>query len=135
PGGVTKIAATLDHCVDVNGDGMITTSTGPADIKPKGQDECVLWFKPIPSPGYTYGVRATAWEGVKADPITCVVPTPRLWFAWMDGNMTAHFMRVDGATGAAKGGDNLQYGLGFAAGVAVCGGGVAGDGSSRRFRA
>lgn len=107
PGGVTKIAATLDHCVDVNGDGVITTSTGPGDVKPKGQDECVLWFKPIPSPSYSYGPRATAWEGVKADPITCVVPTPRLWFGWMDQGSTAHFMRVDGATGATL--DEVTY--------------------------
>ena len=74
PGGVTKIAAIKERCVDSNADGMINTSTGPADIKPKGTDECVLWFKPIPSPSYTYGPRATAWEGVKADPITAPAP-------------------------------------------------------------
>ncbi len=107
PGGVTKIGAVPSHCVDKNGDGTIFTSTGPADIKNFGEDECVLWTKPIPSPGYTYGPRATAWEGLKTDPNTCVVPNPRLWFAWMDGNLTAHFMRVDGATGATL--DEVMY--------------------------
>lgn len=100
PGGVTKIAAITERCVDLNGDGQISTSTGPADIKPKGADECVLWFKPIPSPSYTNGPRATAWEGVEVDPVTCAAPTPRLWFGWMDANSIAHFMRVDGSTGA-----------------------------------
>jgi streptogramin lyase len=109
PGGVTKIASIPERCVDTNGNGVIDTSTGPNDIRPKGSDECVLWFKPIPSPGYTYGPRATAWEGVKADPVTCEVPTPRLWFAWMDANSTAHFTRVDGATGATLDEVNYQW--------------------------
>ena len=127
PGGVTKIAAAVERCVDTNGDGMITTSTGPGDVKPLGQDECVLWTKSIPSPGYTYGPRATAWEGVKPDPITCVVPTPRLWFAWMDGSNMAHFMRVDGATGATL--DEVTYPWPNGDGYAPYGGAVnaAGD--------
>jgi len=127
PGGVTKIAAIKERCVDSNADGMINTSTGPADIKPKGTDECVLWFKPIPSPSYTYGPRATAWEGVKADPITCVVPTPRLWFGWMDDSFTAHIMRVDGNTGATL--DEVTYPWQSASGYAPYGGAVnaAGD--------
>ncbi|HEY8376156.1 MAG TPA: DUF4215 domain-containing protein [Nannocystis sp.] len=99
PGGVTKIAARLSDCVDLNGNGVIDTSTGPNDIKPLGQDECVLWRKPIPSPGYTHGPRATAWEGTKPDPDTCQYPMPRLWFGWMDAQNVAHFERVDGATG------------------------------------
>ncbi|MBK9757000.1 MAG: hypothetical protein IPO88_26600 [Nannocystis sp.] len=127
PGGVTKIAAVKEHCVDTNADGMITTSTGPNDVLPKGTDECVLWFKPIPSPSYTYGPRATAWEGVKADPDTCIVPTPRLWFGWMDANFTAHFMRVDGATGATL--DEVTYPWQNGDGFAPYGGAVnaAGD--------
>ncbi|MDC0667594.1 hypothetical protein [Nannocystis radixulma] len=100
PGGVTKIAARKIDCVDLNGNGMIDTSTGPNNILPLGTDECVLWRKPIPSPGYTYGARATAWEGTKPDPDTCQYPQPRLWFGWMDAQNTAHIERVDGTTGA-----------------------------------
>jgi hypothetical protein len=42
-GTVTKVAADLRDCVDRNGNGMIDTSTGPNDVRPMGQDECVLW--------------------------------------------------------------------------------------------
>jgi len=127
PGGVTKIAATKERCVDTNGDGQISTSTGPNDILPKGSDECVLWFKSIPSPSYSYGPRATAWEGVKADPVTCIVPTPRLWFGWLDAQATAHFMRVDGSTGATL--DEVTYPWPSGDGYAPYGGAVnaAGD--------
>jgi streptogramin lyase len=42
-GTVTKIAADRRDCVDRNGNGMIDTSTGPSDVRPFEQDECVLW--------------------------------------------------------------------------------------------
>ncbi len=42
-GSVTKIAADRRDCVDRNGNGMIDTSTGPMDVRPFEQDECVLW--------------------------------------------------------------------------------------------
>ncbi|MDP3277993.1 MAG: hypothetical protein Q8Q09_22600 [Deltaproteobacteria bacterium] len=42
-GTVTKVAADLRDCVDRNGNGMIDTSSGPTDVRPMGQDECVLW--------------------------------------------------------------------------------------------
>ena len=107
PGGVTKIAARKESCVDKNANGMIDTSTGPNDVKPLGEDECVLWNKPIPSPEYSSGPRATAWEGVKPDPDTCQYPPQRLWFGWKDAQQVAHFMRVDGETGATL--DEVTY--------------------------
>lgn len=107
PGGVTKIAAKEENCVDTNGDGVITTSTGPNDIKALGQDECVLWTKMIPSPGYGFGPRATAWDGGVQDPDTCAYSSPRLWIGWMDGQAMAHFERLDGATGATL--DKVDY--------------------------
>jgi hypothetical protein len=42
-GTVTKIAADRRDCVDRNMNGMIDTSSGPMDVRPYGQDECVLW--------------------------------------------------------------------------------------------
>ncbi|MDP3274015.1 MAG: hypothetical protein Q8Q09_02390 [Deltaproteobacteria bacterium] len=42
-GTVSKIAADPRDCVDRNGNGMIDTSMGPMDVRPYGQDECVLW--------------------------------------------------------------------------------------------
>lgn len=63
-GGITKIAATQADCVDTNGDGMITTSTGPGDVKPWGEDECVLWNVSLPAAS-----RPAAWtSGEKQDP-------------------------------------------------------------------
>jgi sugar lactone lactonase YvrE len=43
PGSVSKIAGDRGDCVDRNGNGMIDTSSGPADVRPYDQDECVLW--------------------------------------------------------------------------------------------
>lgn len=99
PGAVTKIAASPESCVDTNGNGMIDTSTGPGDVRPLGQDECVIWTKSIPSTGYGFGPRATAWDGGVQDPETCAFSTPRLWIGWMDAGYAAHFERLDGATG------------------------------------
>jgi hypothetical protein len=101
PGSTTKVAALESGCVDANMNGMIDTSTGPNDIRPWGQDECVLWHTAFPlANGYSGGVRPTAWEGVAQDPVTCETPVPRLWIAYKDAQNTAHFVRLDGADGA-----------------------------------
>ena len=98
-GGVTKIAAREEDCIDTNGNGTIETSTGPTDVKAWGQDECVLWNVEIPSTMYQHGPRPTAWEGVVEG--GCAAPNPRLWMGWYDqaGN-TGKFRRLDGTTGA-----------------------------------
>jgi len=41
--GVTKILPDGKGCPDRNNDGVVTTSTGPDDVLPFGQDECVEW--------------------------------------------------------------------------------------------
>jgi hypothetical protein len=88
-------------CVDKNGNGMIDTSTGANDVRPWGQDECVVWFTEFPlANGYSGGVRPTAWEGVSQDPVTCETPVPRLWIGYKEANNTAHFVRLHGDTGA-----------------------------------
>lgn len=99
PGSIIKIMALKQKCIDSNNNGMIDTSTGPNDIRPWGADECVVWSQTFPSPGYSYGPRPTAWEGVAQDPVTCETPTPRLWGGWMDNQNNAHFVRLDGDTG------------------------------------
>ncbi|MDP3274014.1 MAG: hypothetical protein Q8Q09_02385 [Deltaproteobacteria bacterium] len=48
-GTVTKMAAETRDCIDRNGNGMIDTSTGPMDVRPFDQDECVLWTAPVGS--------------------------------------------------------------------------------------
>jgi hypothetical protein len=110
PGGVTKIAALPEHCVDTNGNGTIETSTGAADVLPWGSDECVLWHKDVDSPGYGQGPRPTAWEGGKFNRDTCTVDqNPRLWSGHKNAAGEGVFLRLDGATGNTL--DTVVYGL------------------------
>lgn len=48
-GSATKIAGELERCVDRDGDGMITTSSG-SDVVPFDRDECVLLHVPLGAP-------------------------------------------------------------------------------------
>ncbi|MEM7159988.1 MAG: hypothetical protein AAF799_44530 [Myxococcota bacterium] len=97
-GSVIKIAAVEDRCVDANGDGVIQTSTGPQDVLPWGQDECVLWETPL----FT-GARAAAWDSgndpENVDDMGCIVVDPLLWVSAMDESNTVHVWRLDGETG------------------------------------
>jgi len=100
-GSVAKVAALKSKCIDKNGNGQIDTSSGPGDIKPWGQDECLLWFTEFPlANGFSGGVRPTAWEGVAQDQVTCETPVPRVWVGYKDAQNTAHFVRLHGDTGA-----------------------------------
>ena len=103
-GSVIKIAAELEGCVDADGDGQITTSSGPDDVLDWGEDECVLWSVPIPASdgedGHP-GPRPVAWEpGI--DLAECTLSdNPRLWVGWFEPDDAAGvFRRLDGATGA-----------------------------------
>lgn len=60
PSSVTKFAGDIKDCVDRNQSGKIDTSYGPTDVKPWGEDECMLWNTPL---GGSIGARATAWDG------------------------------------------------------------------------
>jgi len=57
--------------VDLDGSGTIETSTGPTDVLPWGDDECMLWHTEQSIGGSANGVgaRATAWDGTE-DPDT-----------------------------------------------------------------
>ncbi len=102
-GSVLKIASRPERCVDKNGNGVIDTSSGPDDVRPWGEDECVLWTTPIPSGDYDRGPRALAWEGGDIDPVTCelTVPDPRVWVGW-DGATTYEVVRLNGTTGMVE---------------------------------
>ncbi len=95
-GGITKIAVKEDRCVESNGQPGIQTSTGPGNVLPWGQDECVLWRTELAALNYTLGARPVAWEGGTVD--GCAAPNPRVWVGWYDG-VNGHFRRLDGATG------------------------------------
>ena len=134
-GYVTKIAATLDRCVEQNGIPGIQTSTGPNDILAWGEDECVLWSTPMPIS--SNGPRAIAWEGGELDPVTCqnTVPNPRLWVGW-DTN-PQRLVRLDGETGALIDDVNLGNASGRIYGGGVDGGGnmwMVNRGANRLFR-
>ena len=64
---VTKVAALPENCIDKNNNGMIDTSTGPNDIRPYLEDECVLWSIDLPFT-QANGSRGVAWEGGEIDP-------------------------------------------------------------------
>ncbi len=97
-GGIVKIAAQADSCVDADGDGQIASSTGPADILPWGQDECVLWYHELPASGGN-GPRPIAWE---PSPDGCNAGSPRVWVSFYSGvdDDIGFIQRRDGATGA-----------------------------------
>jgi hypothetical protein len=117
---VTKVAARPENCVDKNNNGMIDTSTGPNDVRPWLEDECVLWS--IDLPYNANGTRAVAWEGGTIDPETCenTTPNPRLWVGYSGNPLEVY--RLDGATGAVL--DHVQ----IASGGFVYGGAVNAEG-------
>lgn len=118
---VIKIAAEEEGCVDRNANGMIDTSTGPADILDWSADECMVWEADL-LPAADQGTRAVAWEGGIVDPETCknTNPNPRLWVAY--GTNPLQVKRLDGATGAVLDETTIPS-TGF-----VYGGAVNGDG-------
>ncbi len=97
-GGIVKIAARTEDCVDLDGDGQIQSSTGPNDILDWGQDECVLWYHELPASGGN-GPRPIAWEPLAEG---CSPGAPRVWVAFYTGvdDDIGIIQRRDGATGA-----------------------------------
>ncbi|MBI5488435.1 MAG: hypothetical protein HY905_13970 [Deltaproteobacteria bacterium] len=97
PGGAssaTKFAADPGDCVDRNGSLEIETSTGPTDVRPWGEDECMLWHVPLGPP---YGARATAWDG-REDPETGA--GGNVWIGTCTWGMGAnHLVKLEGDTG------------------------------------
>jgi DNA-binding beta-propeller fold protein YncE len=100
-GSVTKFSSENSRCIDTNGNGMIDTSGGPGDVRPFGEDECMLWHHALEDDGNNHhGPRPTAWDaGGQNDP--CQPEDDRLWVGWwrFDDNV-ARFQRRDGGDGA-----------------------------------
>jgi len=61
PGSVTKFAAAIEDCVDLDDSTTIETSTGPDDVLAWGEDECMLWHTSLPAG--VVAARAAAWDG------------------------------------------------------------------------
>ena len=106
-GSVIKIAADISDCVDLDHDGVISTSQGPDDVLPWGADECVLWHVDVGFDtgvaGNTGGPRAIAWDGGEQGPDGCP-KDPKLWVGWRTQPDTAiAIRRLDGQTGESLG--------------------------------
>ena len=100
----TAVAANVEDCNDANVDGMITTSTGPGDIKPWGTDECIAWT--LVHAGWdgnqTHGPRGISWTAGEWSEAMCAFINPKVWLGYLANDGTAHMVRLDGPTGAIE---------------------------------
>jgi streptogramin lyase len=106
-GGITKIAAQVERCDPLrNGQPGLQTSSGPADVRAFGDDDCVLWRTPLPGGDgpelHSAGPRPVAWEAaLGAD--QCPADLARVWVGWFDyPQQTGHVARLNGKTGAIE---------------------------------
>ena len=99
--GVTKISTLGAECPDTNGDGMITTSSGPGDVLPWGEDDCVLWYR-----SFDQELRGIAAQDIPAhtditmrpDEPPLVTTTPAQHYVWV-GASTVEGSAFDPMTG------------------------------------
>jgi len=95
PSSVTKFGGEPGDCMDRNGNRRIDTSSGPDDVLPWGEDECMVWNTPLPEPTSTssIGARATAWDGTEDE------DTGRGGSVWIGALSTGGVFQLDGDTG------------------------------------
>ena len=100
-GSITMFAAEEDDCIDKNNNNQIETSTGPADVLPWGQDECMIWSVDLPSFSNNQGPRPVSWNVGEQDPNTCQYAMGDVWVGWYDqGQNTGYFRLLNGEDGA-----------------------------------
>jgi hypothetical protein len=75
-GGLTKVSAVPERCVDTNGNGTIETSTNNIPL-PWGTDECVLWHTPY----VVDSQRPVAWAPGTWNQSTCSFDNEDVWTA------------------------------------------------------
>ncbi|MDC0674480.1 lyase [Nannocystis radixulma] len=92
----TMLAANVADCVDTNGNGMIDTSQSSADVRPWGQDECILWQIQWPYGGaWDDGPRGVTWTPGTWDTNVCAYVDPKVWIGYMAADQTSvHLVRV-----------------------------------------
>ena len=100
-GGLTKYYANPDNCVDLNGNGVIDTSTGAADIRPYADEECRAWHTPF---NYS-SQRPVAWSQGQWDESTCSQINQKVWTTGVL-NGVIEVVLVDGDTGIVE--DNVM---------------------------
>ncbi len=105
PSSVTKFAASIDNCIDRNNSENIETSSGPTDVLPWGEDECMIWHTDLPDaaqfPQGSHGARATAWDGAE-DPDSGL--GGMVWTGTCNFDMTGNvrIYKLNGDTGAIE---------------------------------
>ncbi len=119
-GGVAKFYANEADCQDTNGIPGIQTSTGPNDLLPFGQDECMAWYTPF---GYSTQ-RPLAWAQGEFNQGTCAYENEKLWSAGNMGN--AEVVLMNGDTGVVEQTVVIPNVVGWAG---LYGGAVDGDGN------
>lgn len=95
-GGLAKVYARLEDCIDANGNGTIETSTTSTPL-PFGEDECLAWRIDIPRAAGIWddrrGPRAVQWTG----PLSCDFQDADVWVSFCNAdNDDVTVWRVDG---------------------------------------
>jgi hypothetical protein len=124
-GGLTKVFANADDCVESNGTQGIQTSTGANDVLAWGDEECIAWHTPM-----AYNTqRPVAWTAGNLDEETCERSGERVWTSGSQLNEagTMEVLRVNGETGAIE--DVVGIPEVFPGKGGIYGGAVDGDGN------
>jgi hypothetical protein len=79
-GGITKVFARTEDCIDDNGTPGLQTSSGKDDILAWDEEECVAWHTPM---AYTTQ-RPVQWTAGTFDDATCSWNDQKLWTAGAD---------------------------------------------------
>ncbi len=93
-GGITKIYATEDSCVDANGNGVIDTSTDSTPL-PWDQEECRAWHTPFDYDSQ----RPVAWAPGEWNNTLCQWENELLWTAGRWGQTMTEVALLDGDSG------------------------------------
>jgi len=96
-GGITKVYADTEDCLESNGQPGIQTSSGPDDVLPWGEDECVAWYTEIPHDNN----RPIAWTNGTLNEETCEYEGIDVYTAYLDNGVagTVEIARLDGTSG------------------------------------
>jgi len=99
-GDVVKIYARTEDCADTNGIPGIQTSTGPDDILPWGEEECIAWYSDMPYNAQ----RPVAWTAGTFDEDQCAWVGQSVWTtgANLSTAGSVHAIRLNGDTGAVE---------------------------------
>jgi len=110
-GGVTKVYARTEDCVDDNGTAGLQTSSGKDDILAWDEEECVAWHTPM---AYTTQ-RPVAWTAGTYDDASCSWSDQKLWTAGaQSGGATGiDVVLLDGDTGVIEDMVNVPIAVSF----------------------